>query len=282
MGTKKSASKTEVAADRSIAAVEKLIADSQVKVREGLNNIGAAMLDKAEELQDLKNEIEDAEAQLAELNEAGEIYTEMSELKIKLEDAKLASKRSIELLKQDYADAKQKLDREKAMEAEKEAREKAEFERAAKIELEDATRARKLAQEDVDRQRDLQWQSRKGELDALQAGLQRQAEEMASFEDRVAVEVGEAKSKMAQSHSFEVRQIKSDADHKVMVLSADNTRLADVISDLQNRLDRAEKESRDANDKANALALATVDAESGKKALDELRTVAHKQADGKK
>lgn len=260
--------------DLAIKSIEDISGDLinlQNTIRAMITQLGDAMVAKREELEAICQAIEDKKAELAEIAEQEKLTLSIQELDIELEDKKREHKRALTVLKQEFADAKNDLMREKQALSEAESQRLEDEARERRINLEDEDRAREIAKQEVER-----------ELTRRVAECERREQELGTFDERVKAEVEKQTKAMEASIGFKDRANEAKHGAELTVLRSEVDRLKKDNMLLETRLQRAEEAAQEAANRANQLALATVEAESNKRALDEVKALASEQAKGNK
>lgn len=275
MATKKTAPKKEVKVEEIAAkTIDDISADiitSQNKTRAAFSAVGEALILKKEELNDIIQAIDIKKDELKDLGEKEKLSLGLQQLTEEFEDKVHEHKRAIKQINTEYEDKLSDLERTYQENVLKE-----------KYRLEDEARTRQLALEEEDRNRKLIFSEKEMEIKAKEKELTEWESELGSFEDRVKEEV-DSQIKSAQiKTNFEIQSIKSKNEADVKILVAEAQRFREANAELSQRLIAAEKQAEAAANRANAIAISSLDAESGKKALDELRTISHKQAESGK
>lgn len=265
------ADKPETIAAKSTKEILSEIAGVQVTLRGSLSDIGEALIAKNTELSEIVNEIKEKQAVLRDLNEAEKALVSIDKLKEQTEDAKRKYKRDVEVLGLEYEDQQAEY-----------ARALKEAELWAKLELEDKKRAREQGLEDEDRKRGQEYADKTRELDLRQESLEEREEALGGIEEAIEEAVEEAKSKEAKSFGFKERAIKAEAETERRVLESQVVNLEEQVRKLEDALAESQRSEKLANDRAQAMAIAMADKESGKAALQKVEELAREAVKGNK
>lgn len=267
MASRKKKVNVEAVAAKSIDTLNSELVTLQTMSREALSNMSEAFIQKREELDDVTEVIKEKKSELEELFGKERVLQETDELEEQYQDAKHVNERKTRLLEISHEDRLADLQRTHK-----------DIERQEKQRLQDERRSRAIALEDEERQRQLAFADRESELQSRADEIAKQESDLGSFEDRVKGDV--AKQVNAIKRELEFKSKTQEAENKAVVdiLEAKVIQLESDKAELAQRLEKAERSAAAAVDKANAIAIATVDAESGKQALTELRTIAQQQA----
>lgn len=243
----------------------------QTKLRDSIMNLSAEFLDKYREIEDLDLAIQDKKSILGELGEAESISEALKDLQEKYKDAEHEHKRSLAILKTEFDDNAKALQRE-LLEQEEEALNQRKREE----------RSRLLKYEDEDRQEALKREEQQRVLAQQASELAKKEEELGDFDAAVERKSRAIIAQVKQNADFETHKLKTEYEARLQIMQAEVLSLKNQNSELLQRLERAEDAANRASDRAQAIAVASLDKESGKAALDELRGVAHRQAESGK
>lgn len=263
----KKVKKVEAIASKSVDDIAKELAQIQQKSRETLSQIDAAFVEKQQELIDTMDAIKDKKAELEELHGKEKIAQEIERLEEELHDARHDHERALARMRVEFDDAKIEQDRAFKM-----------AQVAEKQRIADEARARKLAHEDEDRTRQLSFEEVERRHAQREAELNAQAEELGSFEERLNKEVGKAKGMAERAADQRIKQI--EVEHKAVtdILEAKIQSQVQEIEGLKIRLETAETTAKLAQDRASAIATASLDKEAGKAALEQVSGLAKEMA----
>jgi hypothetical protein len=268
--TKKELKIEEIAA-KTIDEISADLVSTQNKSRTAFNTVGDALITKKSELEDLIQAIELKQAELKELGEKEKLALSIQELREQFEDRKHEFERNEKQLKMDYEDKQESLERAYQANVLQEKRR-----------IEDEERSRSITLEDEDRIRERTLLDREAELVARENELEKKALELGSFENRVEEEVERKVQAAKVKMNFESQSLKTKYDAEIQIQKSQIAQLEALNADLTNKLGRAEDQAQAAADRANAIAIASLDAESGKKALEKVESIAQKQAESGK
>jgi hypothetical protein len=267
----RSSKKPEAVASKSIDDISKDLLNLQNNARLALAQIDGAFVAKQTELVEVLEAIKEAKAELEEVHGKATLAAEIRDLEDTLEDAKRDHGRGLAQLKVEHEDAVAAQAREFRIAKVDEARR-----------VQDEERARRLAREDEDRKHAQQVSATEAALAEQVKDLAKQREELGSFDDRVKAQVAKVSNSIKRELEFKAKTAETENGAVVSILEAKVKQFSDENEALKNRLTQADAEAQKAAERTNAIAIASLDKESGKAALDELRAVSHKQAEAKR
>lgn len=274
MPTKKAPKKPATIEDlaaKSIADLSVDLVNTQNATREALTKVGEALIMKKEELDDILATIEMKGQELSDLVKVEDVADSLRALKEELDDAKREHTRALAQLQVEYADRKEAIERDMARES-----------RKHEDQLDDEARKRRIRIEDEDRQRQIEFEATQKELRALDAEVGQKLQDATSFEDKVKAEVNKQVAAIKRELEFKAATERAQKDADIKILAAEVDSLQRDAQGLEARLAAAEKRAEEAQARAAAIATSALDKDAGSQALDELRQVAHKQAESKK
>lgn len=265
MASKKSS--VEKVASKSVEVMSKEILDLQQRTREALSTIDGAFVEKQDELRNLLEVIQEKRDELQTLFGQEQILKTMQQLQEDLEDRRHSNDRMIGKMAQDFEDARAEQVRQQKMAG-----------LAYQQKMADEERTRKIKQEDEDRARNLAYQEQVDFLNRMKADLEAKDAELGNFDDavkaKVEKQVGAIKREMkfeAEKKAAEDRAVQEILEAKVKALVEENT-------NLKAQLATAQAAAEAAAAKAHAIAVAAMDKDAGKQALEEVRSMAHQMA----
>lgn len=269
--TSKAATSIEDIVAKSHDGINKDLAQLQTGIRAHLGDIGEALSSKLSELEGLQESVKSKQDELTELYGVEKALQNLDELKDDLEDSKREHERQLKVMLQQMSDKEADQNRQLKKMIEEDAAKR-----------EDEERARKIAREDEDRVRELAFEKRTREQDERERELARLSMELGSFEERLKTEVEKRAGSIKRELEFRHASTMSDLRAETKILTdryqgaeADKSALTQRIASMEKALESAQAQ-------LSAIATSALDKESGKAALDELRQVAHKQAESKK
>ena len=274
MATKKKVAKAESIDDvvsKGYDGVNKDLADLQTGVRVFLTNIGEALSEKLTELEGLSEAVKGKQDELTRLYGAERALQELEGLREALADAKRQHQRELKALEEGMHDREAEIERELNKRT-----------LSDQIAREDAARARRIAWEDEDRTRELAFAQRNREQDDREQRLEEREKNLLTFDARIKDEVEKRVGGIKQGMEFKHAGAISNLQAEQKILEARNDYLENEKEVLLRRLEKLEQSLTGAQARMSAIATSALDKESGKAALDELRQVAHKQAESKK
>lgn len=264
MSSKKS---SPAATTKTLDQISAEIITLQNSTRATIAQLGDALVAKKEELNGLDEAIKGKKDELAELHDKEKLLVELEALREQFQDAQHEHDRSLKALEIHHTDKMAELQRAHAA---------ADAARIQKIQDED--RAKKIAQEDENRLRALQFEQQQKSLAEQKAILDRQAAEQGSFEDRVKTDVAGQVGAIKRDFDSKVRILESEKGAEIKILTAEVERLKKDCVSLATQLTIAQDAAQKAADRANAIAVASLDKDAGKQALEKLETIATEQA----
>ena len=271
MATKKTTKKADITPTKSVEEVSKSILDIQQRSREALITIDSAFASKIQEYNDLTSAINAKKEELAELGEKELVEISLKELQEKFADAKHEHARSINRLKIELADERAAL--QKSIEEDK-----AKY----SAEMEDEDRQRKISLEDENRKRQLAYEEIQKDYAEREAIIEKKEAELGSFDDRLKKATQDEIRSVIAEHHFKEHKMNTEFKSEIKILQSQVEQLEKEKSELYHRLHAAEDAVKASAEKAQAIALTSLNTEAGKEALKELRTVAHRQAESRK
>jgi hypothetical protein len=268
MATKK---KPEVAVKKTVDAILATLATQQAKAMEGLAAVTNVLLEKQDELDGVIETIEEVDAELKEVYGKEKVLLSLADLEIALQEATASHKRNLASLNVQWDDKLTELRRthQKALHEEK-------------LRLDDEMRKRSLGQEDEDRDRARHFEEREKAVADQENEI---AEMKAQFDDLDDVVKGKVDKQVAiikGAIDSKAKIAEAERQAEITILNGKVQQQQSLIHDLGERL-RAQTERADvAAARAEAIATATVNAEAGKQALEEVSTLATTMAQNKK
>lgn len=267
MASKKKQSIDKVAA-KSVNDMSKGISELGQKAREALSSLEGAFFEKSQELEGVMEAIQAKQEELEELHGKEKVLQDIDTLKEELEDKQNENERSMKRLSQSMEDKQLELVRKHRM-----------IDTEFKQKMEDEVRARRIAREDEDRAREIDFQKRTSELDDQAKLLAAKEVELGSFDE--AVKKKSDKAIAAASREMKFKEEKREAEHKAVqdIMEAKIQTLTQENIQLKERIDTLEDETKTAQDRAQAIAVASLDKEAGKAALEHVQGLASKMAE---
>lgn len=269
--TKKTEELIEAVAARGLDQVTTELGALQSTVRAALSEVAEALMLKKQELEAIGMAIEDKRSELDEWLGKEKAGLSLKELREEAEDARHAHERDLALM-----EGQMKMRRE-ALEQELEQRSRERREQWGQ-----ESRERQIALEDEDIERRRAFAQTEAELAVVRGQLEQEKGELEQQKKAAAAEVEKRVAIRSRELDLERKAAMAEMNAKIAMQAQRNDDLQQTIIELRQQLDRAQERARLAEDRAQAVAVASLDAESGKKALDELRTISHKQAESGK
>lgn len=228
--------------------------------REAFSQVQQDVVDLVEAIKQL-NELKEArEAEIKQLHGAEKKLDDMAALEREYQEAVAQHKYELDQLKRQYGEEVERFNEETERKKRK---------RAWTFEDEDRTRSQALGEQEA-------------ALVQRAKELQAQAAEIGTFEERVARDVAKQTAAIKREYDFKAREAAATSEAEMRVRDGILSAKDDQIADLTKRLASAERARDEAQARAAAIATSALDKEAGAQALQELRQVAHKQAEGKK
>lgn len=263
MATKKKKTKTTTVKEVLTAQVSDVVA-SMVELenehREAMGAIRQRLVEAVEDVQKLEALRAEKEEELKQIHGAEAKLDDMAALQRQYDELKADHDHKVAMLKRDFAESQREL----------EAKESAQ------------ERARAWQLEDEERKREQMFAANESELVRRGAELDAREAELGSFDDRLKHEIEKRAEAMNRESKLAIKEAAAEHRAEKAAQEARMEALRSQVADLQKRLATAEDARNDAMARTAAIATSVLDKESGAQALNELRAVAHKQADAKK
>lgn len=269
--TAKKAQQISQISEKTLNEISVEIANLQGIIRDSLSGIEMELIKKKEDLDNLETLTKEKGDELSELHGKEKILLSLQELSDQYQEEQRKINSSILELRNSYEDQKREFKHSMANEI---------AEKKALLLEEDRARKEMLEEENFNRQKIQREEAYR--LQTWEDELKKVAEKLGVFEERVKAEVAKQVEAIKREFSHKERILTVESTAKIDIFQSRITQLTEENNKLTERLNNSEKQALAAIERANAVAIASVDAESGKKALDELRTVAHKQAESGK
>lgn len=269
--TKKAQATLESVAEKSVNDILSDLGDLQAATRTSLSALADAMIEKKEEMIALNRSIQEKQEELNELLGKESAALELTQLEEDLEDKKRQNKRFEVILKQEQDDKKADFLRELNQQQDKYQRE-----------IDDKGRAleEKFKTEELEKNRSYKLRELELEDQEIKASkLVHQAEEQfKNFDKKVEQKVQAIKREL--EFKTQTERTKNEAD--VKILTSRITDLERETTMLRKQLADSEAKVVIAQERSNAIAIASLEKESSKEALDKIEKIAQKQAESTK
>lgn len=276
MATKKKQTKTaqqqiETVISKSTNDITSDIVALQNSIRTTLSELNEGLVTKKEELDTIIKVTEEKKAELEELYGKEELVQTLDALKEQVEEKRRNTSRVMKELDNEYDDKRKAYTRElEELRTQEEIRIKTE-ERERRAGLDE-----ELYRHDQKIRDDLREIAEKMQV------LDNKEKELGTFNERVEAEISKRVRAIQAEAAYKERTMKTEADAAQKILQAQVDQYAAEIGRLQKRLEDAERQATNAAERANSVVVATLEAQSNRKALEKVEAIAQKQAESGK
>lgn len=276
MPTKRKTTKTaqqqiEAVAAKSTNDITADIIALQNSVRSTLSELSEGLVTKKEELDILIRVIAEKKAELEELYGKEELVQTKDALKEQVEEKRRSTARVMKELDDEYADKRNAYIRELE-----------DLHTQEEIRIKNEERERARAQDEALYLHNQKIREDLRDIAEKMLNIDTKEKELGSFNERIEAEVSKRVRAIQAEAGYKERAMKMESDASLKILQAQVNQYAEEISRLQKRLDEAEKQATTAAERANSVVVATLEAQSNRKALEKVEAIAQKQAESGK
>lgn len=258
-------------ASKSVKDLSAELVDFQNSVRSTVSNLLETILVKKEAADNFDKLICEKKQELDDLFSKEDILEKLETLKEKYEEAQREHTRNLKLLTIEHEDKVREIKHNQTI-----------LESEIKQKQEEEERLRRIALEEENRIRDQKYQDALRELDILKNEVTKRVNEAGSFDERVKIETDRHLKAITKEYEYKLKTMETEKNSLIKILEAEVARLKTSNDELTHRLARTEEQIKEANGRANDIAIASLEATSGKKALEKVEAIAQKQAESGK